>query len=74
MNARTLNLDLYRAALLSKATECKEKLQDAQNYISIDLTAGTRERGLYASNRAIAGERMRAFIVCCDRLSPRCRA
>lgn len=30
MNTRTLNVDLYRAALLSKAAECKKELLGAE--------------------------------------------
>lgn len=58
MSAQTLRLDLYKAALLAKATECKNELQGARKDISIESTAEAMEHQIRAAEREVAVERM----------------
>src|SRR6185437_1220884 len=58
MSTRNLNVDLYKAALLAKAAECKNDLEGARKDISIETTAETREHGVRAAEGEVAVETM----------------
>jgi DnaK suppressor protein len=53
-----LNLDLYKAALLKRAAECRNDLEDARKDIAIENTAEAMEQGVRAADREVAVERM----------------
>jgi DnaK suppressor protein len=53
-----LNLDIYKAALLSKAADVRNDLENARKDISIESTAEAMEQGVRAAEREVAVERM----------------
>ena len=53
-----LNLDLYKAALVKRAAECKNDLEDVRKDIAIENTAEVMEQGIRAADREVAMERM----------------
>jgi len=53
-----LNLDLYKAALLKRAAECRNDLEDVRKDIAIENTAEVMEQGIRAADREVAMERM----------------
>jgi DnaK suppressor protein len=59
MNLRKQNLEVYRAALISKANELREVL-GAREGIAVEQTAEAMEQVLFAIERGKAVERMEA--------------
>jgi DnaK suppressor protein len=57
MKAHPLNLDAYRAALISKAAECRHELIDARKDLRVETTADNMERRLSAAEREQAAGR-----------------
>ena|SRR6185312_14503136 len=53
-----LNLDLYKAALLKRAAECRNGLEDVRKDVAIENTAEVMEQGIRAADREVAMERM----------------
>jgi DnaK suppressor protein len=53
-----LNLDLYKAALLKRAAECRNDLEDVRKDVAIENTAEVMEQGIRAADREVAMERM----------------
>lgn len=58
MSACTLNLDFYRAVLLSKAAECRKQLLCARLDICVETASEAMERWLRAAEREEAAERV----------------
>lgn len=53
-----LNLDVYKAALLKRAAECRNDLEDVRKDVAIENTAEVMEQGIRAADREVAMERM----------------
>jgi DnaK suppressor protein len=58
MSTRNLNVDLYKAALLARAEECRNDLEGARKDISIETAPELMEHGVRAAEREVAVERM----------------